>query len=243
MTRWLSFLVLALVLAACQSVVETGDASSSNSSIDDPRCVTPDGYRVCLGVPKCSFDPCSLCTYASLEHVAPCFNDTYPPSGVHALDGCVDGRVIWGQFWDPWTPVFCIPYEMTELFCKNGDENFVRYADYSTFVCGAPPPEPTTCPSVPGLNLCGPSCGACPPEKSICSGRSPLHPFSFCMPALSDLCSVSDPKCTAGQSCFLFTDAPADQPIADLYGRCIPSADCTAAAEGLPGGGKCISVP
>ncbi len=160
-------------------------------------------------------------------------------------DACDDGFVrydVVGEFFDPNFKVLsCVPYSLGLLVSRYvSDRDRLRYADFGFFT-GAPLPRPTTCPATTGFQLCGSSCGACPTGQR-CNGRSPLHPYGFCVDnSIAGFCSLPIPTghCTQGQGCFKFKVEADAQAIADLYGVCLPLAQCQALATGLPGGGTC----
>jgi hypothetical protein len=131
----------------------------------------------------------------------------------------------------------CAPFDLGVLYAKAGYAERVRYADWGLFT-GEPLPEPTSCPSVEGVLLCGGNCGGCPPETT-CTGRSPLHPYGICAPA--DDCSPPEGQwCGPGLGCFIWTVEPEAQALADRLGYCYPLATCEKMAAGVPGGGKCV---
>ena len=137
----------------------------------------------------------------------------------------------------------CEPVEDAVLYARNGWKRSVLYADYSVY-SGDPLPTPATCPSVSGVTLCGGACGggSCP-AGSVCTGRSPLHPYSFCAPDLSGDLVTADGQygyvsCGPGYGCFAFKVQPEAQNFANAYVYCIPTALCLAAID-LPGGGLC----
>lgn len=140
-----------------------------------------------------------------------------------------------------WSGLKCAGPEYGVLLSLNGKTDWIRYADRSTYL-GAPLPEPTTCPSIPGMNLCGGSCGSCPADY-VCVGRSPLHPYSLCVNAAGkpNVLSNCERKfgCDAGRKCLTFKVDGAAQPIADAHGVCVDAAICDAAATSYPGGAFC----
>jgi hypothetical protein len=72
----------------------------------------------------------------------------------------------------------CGGQEYGWLLAQSGHADMVRYADRSAYTNEALP-EPATCPSFPGLPLCGGACGSC--ATGTCMGRSPRHPYSLCV--------------------------------------------------------------
>lgn len=137
----------------------------------------------------------------------------------------------------------CVPEDVGILYAKNGWSRAVRYADYSLYTGDSVPRPPTSCPSIPGLTLCGGACGSCP-SGQVCTGRSPLHPYSFCVPHYkgnTDQIKANGSKyaaCGQGYGCFAFTVQARAQSLAYLDTDCIP-ADMCAAAKNLPGGAQC----
>ena len=136
----------------------------------------------------------------------------------------------------------CVPEQVGVLYAKNGWARAVRYADYSLYT-GDPLPVATTCPSLPGAALCGGPCGNCP-SGQVCTGRSPLHPYSLCVPdATGSTAQIKSSgskyvACAKGYGCFSFTDASQAQTLAYVDTDCLPVAACMA-AEAISGGGKC----
>ena len=221
----------------------SGGASSAASSSSGgwTQCSSPSGYLLCFGPHDCPAheDPdCKVCFGNKLDHSAGlCATASYTPGGQFPPE-CVDGDVliaILGQS----PPDTCAPFEAGELFCRNDANALVRYADATPFTC-EPLPEPTDCPNLPGIRLCGPGCGGCNTDE-ICRGRSPSHPHSICLPTefVAKRCRP-DLLCTPTQGCFSFLADATTQADADYYGICMPLADCQAAASNLPGGGKCV---
>jgi hypothetical protein len=133
----------------------------------------------------------------------------------------------------------CVRYEIAELYAKNGWSKAARYADFSHFT-GDSLPTPTSCPQVPGIQLCGGPCGDTCPAGTNCTGRSPDHPYSVCVPDPSDLwCSNNAARGDQGWGCFAFSVPPEDKNIIQTISYCVPADWCHAAAAGLPGGGMC----
>ena len=132
-----------------------------------------------------------------------------------------------------------IPFSGAQFLDAHGEGHRLAYADTGKWT-GEPLPLPTACPEVPEVDLCGGNCGGCPAGQ-LCTGRSPLHPWSFCISETAGNCTPvnRDFQCEVGEGCFTYTVQPEQQPIADGVGICLPTARCNAAAAGLPGGGKC----
>jgi hypothetical protein len=148
---------------------------------------------------------------------------------------CPDGKVCIDLAHDQYI-TNCVPYNMGKLYADAGNADSVRYADLSLFT-GEPLPEPTTCPTFDGFPICGGNCGGCPPE-TVCTGRSPRHPYRICAP--NNSCAPSkEIWCGAGQGCFVWTVEPEAQELANESGYCYPLATCQAMAAELPGGGSC----
>lgn len=102
------------------------------------------------------------------------------------------------------------------LFLQNGAGARVRYADWGLFD-GTPLPTPTTCPTLQNARICGANCGGCAPNE-ICHGRSPLHPYGFCISAMWEVCNVGSPKCSnASADCLSFKVQPEAQALADRF--------------------------
>lgn len=137
----------------------------------------------------------------------------------------------WAPFWAD------ITYEAGTLLAKNGYADKLRYADMGKWT-GDPIPNPTTCSGLGSILPCGGSCGACP-AGSVCRGRSPLHPVGFCDPDGLGSCVSAPGSCNAGLSCFTYLVQPEVQAQANAVGTCLPTADCHALAQAIPGGGKC----
>ncbi len=145
----------------------------------------------------------------------------------------------------------CVVDEIGQLFHRNNADSRLLYADFSAYD-GAPLPQPSSCPTLPGLTLCGGSCGdTCPHDGGfsphVCFGRSKKHPYSLCA-VNGGTCSTSDQsncktfgtETGSAQGCLLFLDDSADQSIADIHGICVDQTTCNAAASSYPGGAKCI---
>ncbi len=213
------------------------------------QCSAPNGLAVCDG-PNCPSisDTCNCADDALFGKadggaLSYCVNDAYAQYGSPADDcefGCLDGNYCMALVWH-WPDNFvCSPPDMKRLYEQNGAADRIHYADWSTYT-GDALPTPATCPTLPGVPLCGGPCAPCGTAQR-CTGRSPLHPYSLCVPEVGNLnpgCSTAKPACPAGHSCFTFKVDSASQPLADSHGYCMPTADCQAAASSLPGGGSC----
>ncbi|CAN5707522.1 hypothetical protein BH09MYX1_BH09MYX1_01920 [soil metagenome] len=145
--------------------------------------------------------------------------------------------------------LFCGSEGFGIMYHLSGRDDLARYSDRAAYDGTRLPPAPTTCPSTPGLELCGGACGACP-AKFTCLGRSPLHPYSLCA-FLGWQDTSNGVRCTRGSNamcdgltpgkykCFVWKVDPASQPIADQNGVCIAADQCAAAGQLYPGGGFC----
>lgn len=143
----------------------------------------------------------------------------------------------------------CATRDFAIMYTLAGHPEMARYADRSAYT-DQPLPEPATCPSVPGITLCGGACGGCP-QGYACVGRSPLHPYSLCVNeaapkeygGLADTCERSNPNSCWSDfydwRCLTFEVDGASQPVADAHGLCVDRAICDAAAQGYPGGAFC----
>jgi hypothetical protein len=243
-----------LLLPACEYIVVDGSlgvgaapASSGQGGAGGkaeggatgwPECSTPSGYIICGGDFECPLDSaeCVYCLDRRLAQtggVSICVNSA--PDFTQCYR-CPDGELC-VQYTQLRKFLYCAPGEVGLLFGAAGAPEQVRYADYGMFT-GDPLPEPTTCPAVSGFTLCGGACGGCP-AGSVCTGRSPLHPYSLCVPEIPG-CGVAR-ACSGGDGCFVFRVEPEAQPLADELGYCLPLSECMAAAENLPGGGFCVA--
>lgn len=216
--------------------------AGKEASFDSPSaCVSPSGYRVCNGPNACPDDQACDCNqkhFTSEPALSYCISTW---SQVFACDeGCADGQVcaVTTLFPDSGRVYFCVPEELGHLFETNGGIDRLRYADWSDWT-SAPLPTPPACPTVPGVSLCGGACPTCGLGK-FCTGRSPLHPYSICIPEKNAYCTKASPGCPVGQSCFLFSVQADAQSLADAAGYCMPTAECKAAQGGYPGGATCL---
>lgn len=131
-------------------------------------------------------------------------------------------------------------WELGVLFSRNGAADRVRYADFGLFD-ETPLPAPATCPSLGVARICGGNCGICAVDE-VCHGRAPLHPYGFCMPRYPQGCSLGKPCPNMSDRCFTFRVQPQAQPLADMYGVCLPRAVCEDLAMNYPGGGTCSGM-
>jgi hypothetical protein len=273
----IAIVAIACTLAACGSSGRPGtgptqDGGASQDAYADvwgdggwTQCTSPDHLAVCGGPDHCSATSaaCTLCGRCLLNEPGCTSQDPLNACGndglLAALGGtspqgcpaCPDGMicVVWDQQDIKYNGFTCSPFDLGVLFAKNGAADRVRYADMGLWDGGALPSPPATCPTVPGLEMCGGACGDCPDGGGeFCTGRSPLHPYGFCVPKDPGVgCTASKDECgiggvvgpEAGVGCFSYTVQPDAQAVANQMGICLPTALCQAAAAGLPGGGTC----
>ena len=206
------------------------------------ECSSPDGFRICGGPAACPTDgDCVVCFDEELAlagGVSTCATPAMIEFGVHVCYLCPDGDICVSFHGEPADG--CAPFNLGVLYAQAGAADNVSYADAGSFT-GEPLPEPTTCPVIDGVTICGGHCGGCVPG-SVCTGRSPLHPYGMCLPKPGTLsCELGTLGCTEpGEACFVYTVDPEAQPWADQNGYCLPLAACQAAASNLPGGGTCV---
>ncbi len=249
--------VLATLLSCGGTVQGSSDAGpdASGDTADDVarddagygQCTSPSGYRVCGGTGQCTYvegaNRCICWGKETSSQPNVCGDNKLIDQGYDGAmcNTCPDGSLCgdFGLLATPDGELSCMPYEMGILYLKNGaTTDRIRYYDRGLFD-GGPIPNPTVCPSLPGIRVCGGSCGGCPLGQ-YCVGRSPLHPVGFCYtPGQPDVCSPGKHACSDGRPCFTFKVEPEAQPIADKNGLCIPLALCQALAQSLPGGGTC----
>lgn len=238
----------------------SADAAGDEVRVDpNSQCSTPSGAQICGGPGKCSghcdavkcgFDA----VYGATDEPRFCLGtgQAFGRSSGGDCNACEDGnicfledaRVVPGGLTDASVFGFmaCGKPEIATFLTRINKESWLRYSDRSAWT-GMPLPTPNTCPSYPGLPLCGGPCGGCPQDQ-ICIGRSPLHPFSICVPAPPtgpSTCKRGN-TCWGGavpRRCLTFKVDDASQPIADYSSLCIPSDACDAAAKYLPGGAFC----
>jgi hypothetical protein len=158
---------------------------------------------------------------------------------------CVDGSVCINMGLEGPADA-CAPYELGVLFAANGGADRMAYAHASLWT-GEPLPEPTDCPAIADVPICGGKCGECPAGQ-LCTGRSPLHPYGLCVPRPPEDASEwkfcgSASDCGAETGCFRWKVQPEAQAVANKRGYCLPLATCQAAAASLPGGGTCVAPP
>jgi hypothetical protein len=225
------------------------------------RCATPEGWGICGPATGCEASlgrpGCSTCIYPALGDSGVGMCDSLHAMVVeHSLEtaisifDCDDGWVRYDYLSGPRDSGIpdalpCVPYSVGVILSRYiSDTNRLRYADYGFFT-GAPLPTPPTCPTVSGFQPCDGPCASCT-SGELCTGRSPLHPYSFCLDESKDYspCSAFGRRCpqdagAGAVGCFLFTVEPQAQTIADVFGTCMPLAQCQAMAAQLPGGGTC----
>lgn len=242
-------LILGLLLIACEKhVVEPSGgggagAASGNGAGGPTECESESGHRVCGGSNQCFFvaegegfygDGC-VCSIVLTDNAKMGYCTETVLDWEAGGRRCKDGGII-GH--DP--PTTCLPSEMGELFCKGGGQEYVFFVDHQPYDC-SPLPEPTDCLSTESLELCGDACGPCSNPADICYGRSPRHPYSFCMPATGAPCSPTKACSDPERACFIFEhpDDPVAQALAEEFGLCVERSVCEAAAAELPGGARC----
>lgn len=253
LAKWLA----PFALCACGGIASTQDGGADggpilpDAAMDDAGlydCSSSQGHRVCRGTNRCAEDrTCGTCIkWGQLVGIDP--ND----QGVglctggtgYTSDGCPlapDGNVCF-SYQDRPDYDQTAPFPTALLFVKNGGATSrIRYADGSPF-SGTPLPLPSLCPKLPVARLCGGNCGTCA-DGEICHGRSPTHPFSYCIPVpplpSSHGCSKTYPKCDAGFGCFILDDGAPPPP--ENWGYCLELVQCQDLAKNLPGGGTCIA--
>jgi hypothetical protein len=213
---------------------DAGALDAGPAPLGPDGCASESGYLICGGTHDCPThsDACLYCI-SDPGNVGLCGTTATTGPGICPLcdDGNVCIRVV------EQAPYQCLPFDVGQLFAENGSADRVRYTDWSAWT-GQALPRPADCGDG-GLPLCGGLCSPCP-KGSTCTGRSPLHPYGFCVPSSWNDCTRSAPNCDSGNRCFIFTDAPDAQAVADQYGLCLPTAECQALAAGYPGGGACV---
>lgn len=256
------------VLVACGgSIQSSGDGGDAGGMTDSPldglsdgggwtKCAAPDGVSICGGPNGCG-PQCQKCADlpdAGID-IGVCEDngayivdypdraaDTYlcPDGAFNACDNDSNAPGCWENT--------CSTQDLPQLYLMNGRPDLAKYADRSTYT-GNPLPTPTTCPTISGLTLCGGVCGAstCSDSAHVCTGRSPLHPYSLCLPAepQSFPCARgSNGSCNSvhpGFMCLTYQVDSAAQPIADQGSICVDGNICQAAAASYPGGAFCTT--
>lgn len=256
---WFSAVVSLLLLVGCGglAVVDAGEGgappgTTSATTGGAPgvwtECSSPAGYRICHGPNDCPADQgtCGICAgdFHATEKAAIsfCINDAMVAFGARQCFKCPDGGVCGvslGELSLRLGSFNCLPIDIAQLYDAAGYGHYARYADYGLWT-GDPLPSPSTCPIIEGVTLCGPGCGDCPTGE-LCTGRSRLHPHSFCLPEDAGSCSADGlDDCPPGEGCFKYTVEPEAQPLADQHGYCLEMDRCEALAAGYPGGGVCF---
>jgi hypothetical protein len=218
--------------------------AATDAELPWTQCSSPHGVAVCNGPASCpNVGPTCPggCFGHSKDYLAACADFLKGMGYRSCNDQCPDGTICVQSSGPGLDPFDCAPFELGVLYSKNDAGDRVRYADMGTWT-GEPLPEPSTCPAVDGIRICGGNCGGCPPGNE-CTGRSPLHPYGFCAPrAPTPGCVPAKSACNdTGHSCFAFKVQPEAQARANLYGICLPDALCQALAQRLPGGGTCTA--
>jgi len=232
-----------LVLIATQGTacgrtgIGEGAADASNSMGDDVvipnACESESGWAICRGANDCPVpaNDCPFCT-GDPDAVGLCAS----PRSAAFCPACDDGYVCIQPYAAQSIHV-CLPFDVGQLYASSGSADRVRYADQSHWT-GQPLPEPSDCGDG-GMPLCGGLCDPCA-AGSLCVGRSPLHPYGFCVPSPYGPCSKGKPDvCGSGKGCVIFTDPPSDQAVADQNGLCVPINACEALGHAYPGGATC----
>lgn len=220
-----------------------GDASGRDASDAGwTACSSPGGQRIC-GSADCQDDPKTCSCWSTRGSVGMCILSPGVQLGncARARDGdvCVFPRGVCDPGGGECAAL--APFEMGVLFQQRGAGDRVRYADLGLFD-GTPLPLPASCPTLKSARICGGYCGGCG-DGETCRGRSPLHPYGFCQPALNECSRTNTKNCAPGvEGCFLFRVQPAVQSDADNDGACIPIAACKElASPAYPGGGDCVA--
>lgn len=216
-----------------------GDAGGTGGS-GWTECSTPD-YAFC-GVPECpeGRPSCSLCFSADEPGLyGSCVESLLPDEVLYKP---ADGHIFISLSATITSPFLVLeaPFSAGVFLASHGQATRLAYADRGVWT-GEQLPAPKDCAPVAGIEICGGYCGGCPVGQ-ICTGRSPKHPYGFCVPVKGG-CSL-DPKingdpCEKNEQCFVFEVEPAHQPMADARGFCLAKEVCQAAAANLPGGGRC----
>lgn len=255
-----SLALAALSLSGCAGRSETdgGDAAGGSAggglgglgAFGGDPCRSVDGVRLCggtaaacgwVGADECPGGGCARPFDRVLggEAVAGlCFSDL-ADNGSRPCWGCNDGEVCVEREKDE---LVCVPASVCASLWELGAKGVCRYADLSAYD-GRPLPILSKCPSSkPESLLCGGACSGCPGVgPPACTGRSPDHPQGFCT-SFEAWCALSGTEyvqsCAQGY-CGVFHVAPADQPAALRYGRCLGLPYCEMLAEELPGGFDC----
>jgi hypothetical protein len=211
------------------------------------RCSTPEGWGICGDATACPASPsrpeCSDgCELDSLGGGVGICNDFFGQEGLKLCPVCDDDSVCYDPFVsNPTGQMFCLPYSLGVLLSQYvKDSNRLRYADLS-FWTGDELPTATSCPTFATFQICGGTCGGCAPGQ-LCVGRSPTHPFGFCVTeSATEVCTAdgSIPCHGVNESCFTFAVSAGAQALADRHGLCLDSSQCHDVASMLPGGGKC----
>jgi hypothetical protein len=251
--------ILVCLSTGCGGSVESGsgadadaggvdDGARDSGPSSDTQCTSSEGFAVCHGPHQCPNrgQECDFCFGDPFDRDATvpprpeaniCVNDAWIREP-HRLCGlsCRDGEACLTMM--PHAGLTCALFGAAKLLARNAPAERVTYADFSPWT-GEELPEVPGCDATSSLQLCGGACGPCP-AGSVCTGRSPTHPRSFCVPSNHGACSRAKPACSPGEGCFIFSVAPASQSIADANGKCLARSLCESAASGLPGGGTCV---
>lgn len=208
-----------------------GTASSAAGGLGP--CETSLGLRICGGDSGCeTLGPGCEKGCFTYDRTGVCFGDAFEEH-VEDCHQSPDGSVCLPEL------LIALPWEVGERMAELGVADDVRHADLGRWN-GEPLPEPSSCPTIPGAQLCAPGCAPCP-EKHYCRGRAPRHPWGVCVPqhdAGSDLgnnCSICN-----GGSCLAFEVEPSDEEAAELINDtdiCVSTEVCEGVAAHYPGDG------
>ena len=258
--------IFALSLTACGGAVlgaaDGGDGGLDGSALDAgavTACSGP-GMKLCGGQcgQSCPVDKC-LSTFVDPKATAK-LGICPVTGGAHfestGCQQCGDGYLcaMLTEVWSTPDPIFdfdlmeCADPGWALMYHLNGRDNLARYSDRSAYTGEPLPQSPVSCPSFPGLRLCGGACGECPTGEK-CVGRSPMHPYSLCVRSWKPHeggCRRTPTSCDGTPydvRCLTFNVDGPSQPVADAYSLCVDRATCEAAALYYPGGAFCTGGP
>jgi hypothetical protein len=223
----------------------SGGTSSGGTGGGWASCSTPEGFAICGGPNHCGAgtSDCTACLWdPTLQEVSECSGGAMESwESKRCPAECPDGAVcvtLAKALSEKW---FCAPFDLGVLYANNGagTPGRLRYADLGLWT-GDQLPQPETCPSFTGFQICGGHCGGCPGQE-VCTGRSPLHPYGVCVgPSVLDTPATGPCACPTGERCFSFTVQPDAQSVATQNAFCLPQDMCQQLAAQLPGGGTCL---
>lgn len=242
------------------STTSSTAASSSAASGGAEGC-SARGVRVCggdcptLDTASCPGFGCAPTLDVTNEQPTAygvCWSDL-PDGGMTPCNACPDDS---GCLERNSGELICVPLEVCAALWALGGRTVCRYADKSAYDHRALTEPAGVCPVGPvegDAVACGGACPSCaieglPPYLQACSDQSPNHPFGICVHALANgaPCSLSPQggyavPCAFGEgACGVYQDDAADQPVARVYGTCVPMGTCKAIAAALPGGFLCF---